>query len=245
MGEVFQGLKPELLIGNICYDVEQTLLDNQDIILYLPTEPEELKFAVGELIISDVFRLYATMRVKFKRCRRENEGWIYICEIIPKSINFFKRSFLRLKTEIPVACQSLTIDVKGGFTPNETACEGVITDLNPCGAKISLNHQDFTNFFKKFKKSQVFLNLTFKITPEEGREEVLMKVQGKVASLKKAKKEHHLGVLFFIKTYQQYRFLEGFYNQGLSQISNREEKQLLQIDELMQACRHQQSSYLD
>lgn len=225
MEEVFQNLDIELLVANNCFDTDKVFMySNGRNLLIVTVCPELAEETEGELLISDTFNLYAIMKVKIINCKVKDEYTELTCEVIPNTLNFFKRSLVRLETDLAVNYASLKPDENGELITISTAKHAVLKDLTPCGARIAIREHDI--LLDQYREDPVYLNLAFRVPTRNGPEKAV-EIVSKVVNLKKSWKTYYIGVLFFIKPYHQYRIIEDFYNENLSKIKAHDHNKLL------------------
>lgn len=217
MKEIFQGLELELLVSETCFDVEKIFTSGEELIIVIDGSDLQGSAMKGELVISDLHNIYASMKVEIKDCHSENNKTVLICNPITESFNFFKRSFLRLRTSIPVEYTYLKLENED-LIPVTRYKKGVLKDFNPCGSSVEVV-RDNVIFFKEYNENPFFINLIFKLIDTKGIEHTLDLV-GKVVKVRKAWNVNYLGVLFLVSSFQQYRVMEDYYMHQMQQIKH-------------------------
>ena len=237
MDEVFQGLKLELVIAHEHYEVEKACLDKNNknkLLLVVPAYKEPKTPTKGELIISDVRNVCIT-EITFLEQKTEDNKTIFVCSMPQINAGFFKRCFLRLKTNIPLEYFYMKTendnDVREhSLVPISAKKKGTIRDLSPTGACIEVSSEEFP-LLKDLGSSPVYIKLCFQLNDEE-RFGVYLELLGQVVNLKKSWSTDQIGVLFINKSYEQHRMLELYCHKNAKNIEEAQDKLLQMIKPL-------------
>lgn len=210
MDEVFKGFNLEMVMNNVYYEVESAALDAMKNFIVVSIRVENIA-SEAELIISGSQHLFASAKVNIRESWVENDKTMLACEAPPKDFHFFKRNFLRLETDIPVEYGFMKAE-QHELTPISVMHQGTLNDISPCGAQLAIDKKELV--FNP-KDPSLYLKLNFSLPNETGLE-TPQEIIGKMVNLKKSWDNYHLGILFLINSFKQYRFLENFYKDTMA-----------------------------
>jgi hypothetical protein len=210
MNEIFKGFNLEIVMNNVSYEVESAAIDAIKNFIMVSVQVENVAHQ-AELIISGSQHLFASAKVNIRESWAENDRTMLACEAPPKDFHFFKRNFLRLETDIPVEYLYMKAEQQE-LTPISVMHKGTLNDFSPCGAMLAIDKKEVV--FNP-KDPSLYLKLNFSLPNATGID-TPQEIIGKMVNLKKSWDNYHLGILFLINSFKQYRFLENFYKEMLT-----------------------------